>query len=175
VGDERARVLGYSEGQINVEVPSELKAGHFEPVAAPVQVHIHDAVVAEGTLRVRDSSPAIFLADPADENRPAVAVNPGGALNSAEAPVAAGEVLELYLTGHGSALVSPARIYPPQSAVDPVVYFRTFAGETLASQLVGPGLWRIRVRVPELETSGPTPVVVSFDGLASNTASGWVE
>ena len=175
IGDQFAQVLGHAEGQVNFEVPRDLTAYRHELVEAPVEVHVHDAVVAQGLMRVRDSSPAIFLADPNHENRPAVALNPNGTLNSEQNPVAAGQELAVYLTGHGAELVSPLPVNPPQSAVNPVVYFGTHAGETVASQLIAPGLWRVRVQVPEIETSGPTPIVVSFDGLYSNTAGVWLE
>lgn len=174
VDGRRADILGVALRQINFRVPPEIEAG-LRPRAVPVAVEMRGDVLAERTVAVRDASPAIFLDDAGRAERPAVALNADGMRNGNLFPAASGEVLELFLTGHGVRLISPIEIFPPQSAVTPTVYFRTFPGETLASQLIEPGLWRIRVRVPELETRGPTPVVVSFDGLQSNTASVWLE
>ncbi|MEX2299421.1 MAG: hypothetical protein WD733_00720 [Bryobacterales bacterium] len=123
-------------------------------------------------------SPAILALDAASPLRPAAALNQDGTLNEETNPAQPSQVLTLYLTGQGTELTPPGGGLPPETAKRPVVFFRTWPGETLFSGPLDhpPGLWQINVRVPGNEDllPGATPIVVLFDGLASNTAVVWV-
>jgi uncharacterized protein (TIGR03437 family) len=129
-------------------------------------------------MLLRDVSPAILALDAASPLRPAAALNQDGKLNEESNPAQPSQVLTLYLTGQGTELALPGGALAPETVKRPVVFFRTWPGETLFSGPLEhlPGLWQINVRVPESEDllPGATPVVVLFDGLASTTAVVWV-
>lgn len=175
VGGMPAGLYAVTTTQVNFQVPIELPAGRYTE-QAPVEFRIQGEPAGTASLFLRDASPAILVLNPADALRPAAALNPDGSLNSEANPAAPGQVLTLYLTGQGTNL-SPAN--PPETVKRPAVFFRTWPGETLFSGPIAhlPGLWQINVRIPENAElqPGPTPILVLFDGLASNIAAVWID
>jgi uncharacterized protein (TIGR03437 family) len=178
VGGLPAGIYAVTPTQVNFMAPLELPAGRY-PEHALVEFRIAGQPPQTGAMLLRDASPAILLLDAADALRPAAALNQDGSLNTETAPAAPGDVLVLYLTGQGKDLAVPRPGLPPETVKQPRVFFRTWPGETRFSGLVEhlPGLWQINVQAPpnaELPP-GATPIVVLFDGVASNTAVIWVE
>ena len=170
-----AALYAVTTTQVNFQVPLGVRAG-IDKRTATAEFRVGGVLVGRGGVLLRDVSPALFTRDANDPLRPAVALNRDGSVNSADNAAQLGEVLELFSTGQGAKLISPLEIFPPRTSVEPLVFFRTWKGETLAAELPVPGLWRIRVRVPEVEQldDGPTPIVVAIDGVSSNTVSVWI-
>jgi uncharacterized protein (TIGR03437 family) len=89
-----------SEGQINLQVPWEIKTG-----VSQVVVNTVSGSSAPALISVQASAPAILM-DPVTER--AIAVNQDGTLNSETNPAPAKSLFTLYLIGQGPVSNSPA-------------------------------------------------------------------
>ena len=172
-----AGLYAVTPAQVNFLIPLEVRADIDERTAM-VKFKLNGSTLGSASVRLRDVSPVVFSSDASNPLRPSIALDRAGRRNSENNPARPGEVLEFFAMGHGAKLISPLEIFPPTTSVQPLVFFRTWLGETVSSVLAPgrPGLWLIRVRVPEAEglRAGPTPVVVAMDGLSSNMTSVWI-
>ena len=171
-----AGIYFVSKTQVNFVIPAVAATQYARRV--PVQIRLNGTpAITPLTILIKDVSPTVLLRDAADALRPAAALNEDGSANNEARPAKPGESITLYVTGYGHRQSSPNSA-TFDTEVRPLVYFRTSAGETLHSSPAAgqPGLWRVAVRIPQITDapSGPTPIVVLFDGVQSNTASIWL-
>jgi uncharacterized protein (TIGR03437 family) len=171
-----APIFAVTRSQVNFLVPLNVTADRYTAQVL-IEFRINDAPAGSAAMLLRDVSPGI-LVDAASTLRPAAALNEDGSLNAQANPARAGDALTLYLVGQGTAQTSADGGLPPQTVKRPIVFFRTWQGETLFSgpSVDQPGVWQVRVRLPQNANLQPcaTPIVVLFDGLASNTATVWI-
>ena len=164
--------------QINFRIPLETEAG-AELSAAEIVVESEGMMTAQAPVRMRDVSPAIFTLDAADAFRPGAVLNQDNSVNGPDNPASPGEILQIFAMGQGQELIAPGGEQPPRTSVLPLVWFRTWSSEALASVLPEglPGMWQINARVPEDADlpEGPSPIVVTADGVQSNMVSVWIQ
>ena len=172
-----AGLYAVTPAQVNFLIPLEVRADIDERTAM-VKFKLNGSTLGSASVRLRDVSPVVFSSDASNPLRPSIALDRAGRRNSENNPARPGEVIEFFAMGHGARLISPLDIFPPPTSVQPLVFFRTWLGETVSSVLAPdrPGLWLIRARVPEADglRAGPTPVIVAMDGLSSNMTSVWI-
>ena len=172
-----APLYAVTASQVNFMVPTRVAAGRYT-TTVNVQFLIKGEPAGFATILLRDTSPAILLKDAGAALRPSVASNQDESLNSQSHPARPGEVLTLYMIGEGTQLASSSPNMSPETVKRPVVFFGTWAGETIFSgpSLTQPGLWQVKVRLPQNANlpPGAIPLIVLFDGLTSNTATVWV-
>jgi uncharacterized protein (TIGR03437 family) len=172
-----ASIYSVSRTQINFVVPADVLVEEY-PAPVTVEIRVNGTpVLPRSSALIQDVSPTILLRDAADPLRPAAALNEDGSVNSQLRPARQGQVITLYVTGFGQTQEQPNKVSGPNES-HPVVYFRTWAGETLASTPAAgqPGVWLLRVTIPQAGVQpGVTPITVLKDGLHSNTGSVWVQ
>jgi uncharacterized protein (TIGR03437 family) len=170
-----APIFAVTKSQVNFLVPFNVTVDRYA-AQVPVEFRIKDAPAGSASMFLRDVSPGILVN--AGALRPAVALNEDGSLNAQANPARPGEILTLNLVGQGTAQTSSNGGLLLQTVKRPIVFFRTWRGETLFSgpSVDQPGLWQVKVRLPQNANlqPGATPIVVLFDGLASNTATVWI-
>ena len=164
--------------QINFRIPLDTEAG-ADLSAAEIVVESEGMMTAQAPVRMRDISPAIFTLDAADAFRPGAVLNQDNSVNSPEAPARPGEILQIFAMGQGSKLISPVEVTPPITSATPIVWFRTWPSKAIASALPEglPGMWQVNARVPEDADlpDGPSPIVLTADGVQSNVVTVWIQ
>jgi uncharacterized protein (TIGR03437 family) len=171
IGGVAAPLYYVAPGQINAQLPYELKAGNqYE-----VQVNVNGAVSSPVPISVVPVSPGIA----AYGSGGVIAQHADYSLISAAAPAKPGEVIILYLAGMGAVdaevatgAASPATplahpVQPPVLTVNGNPVPTVFAG--LVPGAVG--LYQVNFKVPEGLSSGTAKLVVSQAGAESNSVS----
>lgn len=160
-------------GQINFQVPASTGAG-----SATVQVKLNGSLVAQGTMTTASVSPGVFLTDYGA--RQGAILNQNYSVNSSGTRAKRGEVIQIFGTGQGvldTAVADGAAPSPyAKSSLTPKVYIANVEASVQFSGVVGyPGLWQINAVVPDRPfVSGPTPLVVTINGVQGNHATFWV-
>jgi uncharacterized protein (TIGR03437 family) len=148
---QQMNVYYVSPRQINVLVPSQFRTGTVN-----LQVVVNGRAGPEVPIKLEESAPALFE----DEAGFVVATHSNGAVISAEAPAARGEIVVLYATGLGPVIpASVANRIPQQAAW--LERFQEFSvrlnGAAVARDRIlyagvtpgFAGLYQINVRLPE--------------------------
>jgi uncharacterized protein (TIGR03437 family) len=158
-----------SPTQVNMELPFGLAAG-----PATLVVNANGAMTTY-TVQISPVVPGLFLI-----GKYAAAVNfADGSINGPNAGAAPGGYVELFMTGAGdvtnppaigaAAVASPLSVVPDLSKVT-----ATIGGQAATVSFAGltPGLvdlMQVNVEVPAGLADGDYPVVVTFNGVASNS------
>lgn len=135
-------------------------------------------VLSHGYVGMYNASPAVLFAgaNPASSGQ-ARAVNQNGALNNASNPVGVGQELTVYLTGSGPVDGMPEDGEAPggELPVGEVLAFLlpsqgAIQAQVLSASLdpVEPGVWRVRIRVPQVPADGNYGFAVIYRSMASN-------
>ena len=170
IGGLDAPIAYASPTQINVQVPAELQANR------QYQVIVNTGGVYSKPEPINTIAAQPVLAAFADGK--IIAQDVSFNLINAQNPAHAGDVITLYLTGMGATTPSVATgTLAPGSplvttAVPPQVSIDTASADILFSGLTpgGVGLYQINVRIPAGIRTGDLQLVVSQNGIASNTA-----
>ena len=163
-----APLLYVSPNQINAQIPFETLPG-----SATVMVRSAGAPTSTLSISISSAAPGLFTTG---QNRAAVQ-NADGSLNSPENPAAAGSTIAVYLTGQGAVSPavptgSPAPLNPFAVAIYPVTATLRGLPANVGFSGLSPGsvgLFQVNLTVPALE-SGSYPLVISINGVASNSA-----
>jgi uncharacterized protein (TIGR03437 family) len=178
VDGQPAPILYADANQITVQIPYEASAGTNKDVT----VTNGTGSPSTTTVTITPAAPGIFTADASGIGTAAAVVHPakGGApgINSASFAAHAGDVVELYLTGEGDYISTPAQhtgyIIPstlttlPQMTTLPTV---TIGGAGATVNYAGPlyggivGLLQLNVAIPTGVTPGNAAVVVTINGV----------
>lgn len=171
-----APLLSVKEGVIRFIVPKDA------PIAGPAEFLVRrpstGEILSHGYSQMFNASPAVLFAgtNPATGGQ-ARAVNQNGAANNASNPAAAGQELTVYLTGTGPVEGLPedgeaAGVETPVSGVQAFLITSqgaiqaTVAGAALDPS--EPGVWRVRVTVPQVGADGLYGFAVIYRSMASN-------
>lgn len=171
-----APLLSVKEGAIRLIVPKDAPiAGYAEFL---VRKPSTGEILSHGYIQMFHASPAVLFAgtNPAAQGQ-ARAVNQNGAANNSSNPAKVGEELTVYLTGMGPVDGLPPDGEAPGAGV-PVSGVQAFlltsqgaipaavAGSELDS--AEPGVWRVRVTVPQVGADGNYGFAVIYRSMASN-------
>jgi uncharacterized protein (TIGR03437 family) len=171
VGGIAAPLFYGSSGQINAQIPNELQAGQQYELLVNVNGFYSNPV----TITTTAAQPG--LASFADGT--VIAQDTNYNLITADNPAHAGEVIILYATGMGAtnppvATGTPAPSSPPaQVAIAPQVSIGGTNAQVLFAGLSpgSVGLYQIDVEIPAGAGTGNVPLVMTQNGVASNTVS----
>src|SRR6185437_11146963 len=163
-----APLLYVSPDQINAQIPFETQPG-----SATATVKSAGTPTATLSVSISPAAPGLFTTG----KNQAAAQNADGSLNSLENPAAVGSAIAVYLTGEGAvspavSTGSPAPSKPLAIAIYPVT--ATLGGQPANISFSGlspgsAGLFQVNLTVPSL-ASGSYPLVISVNGVASNSA-----
>jgi uncharacterized protein (TIGR03437 family) len=163
-------LLYTSAGQVSAIVPYGVSGPNVQVV-----VQYQSLTTAAFTAPLVDSAPALFTTD-ATGNGQALAVNPGGSMNSPGRPAPVGSFITLYATGEGRTTPAgvdgkPATVPLPVPVLPLIVTigdqeaFVQYAGG--APGLVA-GIMQINVQIPPGVTPGSAvAVVIDVGGVPS--------
>jgi uncharacterized protein (TIGR03437 family) len=127
-------------------------------------------------LEVDPSAPGIFLQIQGDTTR-AAAVNTDGSTNGRSNPAPAGGYIQMFLTGIGS--VSPPIPTGQLAPLTPLSFAQGSVSATIGSRLAtvqfaGAGplsvIDQLNLQIPLNLSAGDYPVVISVNGVRSNSA-----
>lgn len=170
-----APIFSVSANQVDFQLPIETLPG-----VATLTVTVNGVASREFRFTVTATSPGIdqYYAGQPDTLQ-AVVVNPDQSTNSPTAPIDAGEVAVVYLTGIGDvsnppADGEPALASPLSTALAP--YSATISGLDVPVQFLGltpnaVGLGQANIQVPADFPSGNYPLVITIGGLVSTSAN----
>jgi uncharacterized protein (TIGR03437 family) len=175
IGGLNAPLFYSSAAQINAQIPFEL------PVNSRPQVVVNQggALTVPETIVVAPAAPGIFATNQQGTGQGAI-LNVNNVLVDASAPAAAGDVVQVFATGLGatnpavaSGAAAPAS--PPLANVVAAVT-ATVGGQPAPVQFAGlapnfVGLYQVNVQIPSGLASGPTPLLLTVGGTASNTVT----
>jgi uncharacterized protein (TIGR03437 family) len=161
-------LLFVSPGQINAQVPFELKPG-----TAKLSIQFNGLQSAPMNFEVTATGPGVFTQIPANPNH-VVAVNfADGKLNTPQTPAQPGQYVTAYLTGQGAVdNAVPTGAAAPSSplswSVAPVQV--SIGGRLAEVQFAGlapgfAGLLQLNVLIPDLVTPGEQTFDVSIGGV----------
>ncbi len=170
-----APLLFVSPNQINAQIPYELAGASV----GAVEVRYSGVGSTSVTFPMATAAPGIFSADQSGAGRGAVLhAGTSQAVNQAN-PARPGEFIEVFVSGLGFTLPGattgqPAPADPLLTTLLPTTATLggapaqvTFSG--LAPHFVG--LYQVNVQVPENAATGALPLVISNNGVASNTVT----
>lgn len=169
IGGVTAPLFYVSTSQVNAQIPFELEPNQQYQVI----VSANGALTAPQTIQLNAGAPAVLQFTSGE----VVAQHPDGTVVSDTAPAAPGEDLTLYMTGLGATDITvpsgqPSPSSPPANVLEvPSVTLNgtsvplLFAG--LTPGLVG--LYQVNIQIPATLTTGSYNVVVSQNGVPSNT------
>jgi uncharacterized protein (TIGR03437 family) len=176
VNDVAAPIYAIRADVVSFVVPAATPAGRRS-----VRIERAGVALGAGTVDVLPVSPGIFYA--MIDGRPA-----GGVLNQDSgyaiqtAPARRGTVIQVFGTGQGETETSVADGRAPGAAVRARGATKVFISGQEAELLYSglspqfPGLWQINARVPDRPfIAGEVPLVVTIDGVPSNTVTFWVQ
>jgi uncharacterized protein (TIGR03437 family) len=163
-----APVFGEIPSQINFQIPFEVGPG-----TATVNMMANGAVMATATIQIGSVGPGLFT----QAGGGAAVLNQDYSVNGSGSPAAAGSVIAAYLTGLGPvqppmATGAPAPLNVLSRATDSVTATIGGLPATVVFSGLAPGytgLYQVNVQVPQL-TSGPYPLQISVNSVASNAA-----
>jgi minor extracellular serine protease Vpr len=163
-----------SPNQLNVQVPWEL-AGLS---SAMMKVRINDSISNIYQLSLSDSAPGIFTYTSGGQTL-GVVTHADGSVVTPSKPARAGEPVIVYATGVGP--VDQKQASGEAASAQPLANTRqtpsvTVGGQTAAVLFSGlapffVGLNQINITVPSGVSSGLQPLVITSNGVASNTVS----
>jgi uncharacterized protein (TIGR03437 family) len=172
VGPYQAPLYYVSSGQLDIQLPAELDATQQYPIV----VSVNGAVTLPDTLNIVPATPGVA----ALPNGGIIAQHADYSAVSATSPAQPGEVIIIYLAGLGatnpsvpSGMAAPSTpplaqvTLPVTVTVDGQNAVVDFAGLTPGSV----GLYQIDFQVPTNAQTGNLNVVVSQNGLVSNTTT----
>jgi uncharacterized protein (TIGR03437 family) len=178
-GDQAARLVAVTPGQINLQVPFGVAPGTVN-----LRVVRDGVEVLSGVAQITASSPGLFLADALRGDQPGAVLNQDSQLNTSDVRARRGEVIQIFATGAGPLDSAVADGAPPSGGVLPQTLKtpRVFvAAESAVVVYSGmspefPGLWQINVRLPDVPSvSKQVPVfVMGEDGSVNNALTIWV-
>jgi uncharacterized protein (TIGR03437 family) len=163
-----APLLYADSQQVNFQIP-----WNTAPGTAQVVIESNAASSAPVSFTVSPTAPGIFTYG----NNRAVAQNyPSGAINGPSAPIAAGGVITVYLTGVGPVTVPGSDGVPtPSGALSTATsaYSATLGGQNAPVSFLGlapyyVGLAQANVSIPSGLAAGDYPLVITIGGAASN-------
>ena len=143
-----------------------------------VRRHSTGEILAHDYIAMYNASPAVLFegTNPAPQGQ-ARAVNQNGAANNSSNPASVGQELTIYLTGSGPVDGMPEDGEAPGAEV-PMSGVQAFvistAGAIQATVLSAgldpaePGVWRVRIRVPQVTLDGNYGFAVIYRSMASN-------
>lgn len=168
------RLFFVSPGQLNVQVPWEFAGLPF----AMVKVRINDSTSAVYRLELSDNSPGVFEYETGGQKF-GVVTHANGQLVTPSNPARPSETVIVYatgvgpvdqrqVTGEGASAQSLAR-----TRAAPTATLDGEAGEVLFSGLAPgfAGLNQINLTLPRSARSGVRPLVVTANGIGSNTVN----
>jgi uncharacterized protein (TIGR03437 family) len=168
IGARQAPVFSVSPGALKVQIPAELEPGR----EYSVMVGVDGAYATPDTLSLAPVQPAIFT----DENGMSTAQGAGSTPISEASPARSGDIITIFVEGMGATT-------PPVSsgtAVDtltnvqaqPVVTIAGVPAEVISAGLMpgAIGVYAIRLRIPSGIAAGDLSLIVTQNGIASNTA-----
>jgi minor extracellular serine protease Vpr len=171
------RLYYVSATQVNVQVPWELRGVN----SVLIKVSINQSSGQLFTAKVADYSPGIFAyAAGSTGQLIAAALDVNNQVINAANPANRGGLISFYVNGLGPVDNTPATGDPAPSAPNlartlslPGV---TIGGQNAPVQFSGlapgfSGLYQVNVTVPQNAGTGMQPVVVTINGLSSNTVS----
>ncbi|HYP08393.1 MAG TPA: S8 family serine peptidase [Bryobacteraceae bacterium] len=165
-----------SEGQINVQVPWELRGAS----TALMKVSVNDTSSELFTVPLADYSPAVFEYTEASSGRLLGAIlDSGFGLVGTANPAKRGDIIQVYANGVGPVDNQPPTGEPSPASplastrITPQVTIGGQPAEVLFSGLTPGivGLYQLNVRVPANAPSGYQPVVITANGIASKPSS----
>lgn len=171
-----APLLSIDGGQLRFIVPKDAPiSGVAEFV---VRKRSTTEVLSHAYITMSNASPAVLFAatNPATQGQ-ARATNQNGSPNSSSNPVHVGQEVTVYLTGTGRVDGLPEDGVPPGGEVpvaDVQAFVITSTGAIAATVLSAtldpsePGVWRVRVRVPQVGADGSYGFAVIYRSMASN-------
>ena len=169
-----SRLFFISPSQVNAQVPWEFAGLPF----AMVKVRINDSVSAVYRLELSDNSPGIFEYETGGQKF-GVVTHANGQLVTPSNPARAGETVIVYATGVGPVdqVQATGEAASGQTLVrtrqTPAATLEGEAGEVIFSGLAPGfvGLNQINVTLPRSARAGTRPLVVTANGISSNTVS----
>jgi uncharacterized protein (TIGR03437 family) len=172
VGPYQAPLYYVSSGQLDIQLPAELDATQQYPIV----VSVNGAVTLPDTLNIVPATPGVA----AFASGGIIAQHTDYSLVTTASPAKPGEVIIMYLAGLGatnpsvpSGMAAPST--PPLAEVTlPVTV--TVDGQNAVVDYAGltpgsVGLYQIDFQVPPNAQAGNLNVVVSQNGLVSNTST----
>ncbi len=171
-----APLLSVDGGSIRLIVPKDA------PISGAAEFLVRrpatGEILSHGYVAMYNASPAVLFAgtNPAASGQ-ARAVNQNGAPNSSSNPVSVGQELTVYLTGSGPLEGMPEDGEAPGSEIpvgDVLAFLLPSQGAIPAQVLSAaldpnePGVWRVRIRVPQVATDGNYGFAVIYRSMASN-------
>ena len=170
-----APIFSVSANQVDFQLPIETQPG-----VATLTVTVNGVASRQFRFTVTATSPGIdqYYAGQPDTLQ-AVVLNPDQSTNSPTAPIDAGEVAVVYLTGIGDvsnppADGEPALASPLSTALAP--YSATIGGLDVPVQFLGlspnaVGLGQANIQIPADFPSGNYPLAISIGGLVGTSAN----
>lgn len=171
-----APLLSVKEGVIRLVVPKDAPIAGFAEFL--VRKPATGEILSHGYIQMFNASPAVLFAgtNPAAQGQ-ARAVNQNGADNNSSNPAAVGQELTVYLTGTGPMDGLPPDGEAPGAGV-PVSGVQAFlltSQGAIPAAVAGseldpaePGVWRVRVTVPQVGADGLYGFAVIYRSMASN-------
>ena len=166
------RVYFVSDGQVNVQIPWELRGAN----SAIVKVSIGDSSSDIVTIPLSEYSPAVFsYVEPSSGRSLAAVLDSGYGLVGTAKPARRNDVVQIYVNGLGPVDNQPASGEPSsaeplaRTRVQPEVTIGGIKADVLFSGLTpgAIGLYQVNARVPANAPSGLQPAVITANGIAS--------
>ena len=171
-----ARIHFVSDGQINVQVPWELRGA----TSAIVKVSIGDTSSDIATVAINEYAPAVFEYTEPSSGRslPAVLDSAYGLVGTSN-PAKRNDVVQIFVNGLGPVDNQPASGDPSPSQplartrVVPEVSIGGQSAEVLFSGLTPGivGLYQVNARIPAGAASGLQPLVITVNGIVSKSVT----
>ncbi len=178
VGSVQAPLYFLSNGQINLQIPFELKANQ----QIPILLSVNNALTLPQMLNIVPATPGVLSAN---DGPNAASVQNGahiaaqhadGSMVSSSNPAQPGEYLVMYLVGLGATSPSVASGAPAPSsplaevAMEPTVTVGSQPSNVVFAGLTPGfvGLYQVNFQVPPSSASGELQVDVTQNGVAAN-------
>ncbi len=171
-----APLLSIDNGAIRLIVPKDA------PIAGTAEFLVRNTatneILSHGYSSMFNASPAVIFAgaNPASSGQ-ARATNQNGAENNSANPASSGQELTVYLTGTGPADGLPEDGEAPggEIPVSGVQAFILTSSAAIQATVVSstldpsePGVWRVRIRVPQVQAAAAYGFAVIYRSMASN-------
>ena len=170
-----APLLFVSPNQINAQVPVEVSGRSV----ATLTILLNGVTSSSTLLIVAQAAPGIFTASENGQGRGAVLRASDFSSVTEQRPARAGEILSVFATGLGSVTPSVESGAPASSStlsVTRITPSATLGGisvpvrfSSLAPSFVG--LYQVNIEVPSGLVSGPQPLVITSNTVASNSVT----
>jgi uncharacterized protein (TIGR03437 family) len=173
--------------QINLQVPfSFAQAAASSPRPAQAQQFVEVVVTSNGVsnapvlMQLAAAQPGIFLVDGVN----GAILHADNQLVSAQNPAARGETVVVFATGLGAVQNPPAAGEPASlttlSPTTPALASATVGGMPAVVRFSGlapgyVGLYQVNLDVPQIPTTGSVDLIITMNGVASNTAKMMVQ